>query len=193
MDYRGELDEKTDEDLVRLTLADQKIFACLVNRYRQKLSWYIKKISGLGHEDAEDLLQDIFIGVYKNLNHFDRRLKFSSWIYRIAHNKVISDFRRRKSAPRQISWDNAEILEKLTAEFKIEEATDRGLASRRLGQAMEKLDYRYREVLTLRFWEEKSYEEISDILQKPAGTVATLINRAKTRLKNEIKKQTPRS
>ncbi|MDD5489902.1 MAG: sigma-70 family RNA polymerase sigma factor, partial [Candidatus Moranbacteria bacterium] len=79
--------EKTDEEMVALTLKNQDYFACLVERYEPKLMRYIRRISAATQEDAEDLLQDVFVKVYRNLNDFDQKLKFSSWIYRIAHNQ----------------------------------------------------------------------------------------------------------
>ncbi len=87
------LADKTDIELVRLTLTNQENFLYLVNRYDKKLLKFIQRISGLRLEDAEDLLQEVFIKVYQNLNDFDQDLKFSSWIYRIARNQAICYYR----------------------------------------------------------------------------------------------------
>ena len=73
---------KTDEELVILSLENQNIFAYLINRYQKKIARYIKRISGLSDDDIEDVLQDVFIKTYRNLNAFDSNLKFSSWLYR---------------------------------------------------------------------------------------------------------------
>ncbi|HNP74739.1 MAG TPA: RNA polymerase sigma factor [bacterium] len=180
---------KTDEELVQLTLKNKEFFSYLVNRYSIKLSRYIIRISGLGREDADDLLQDIFIKAYKNLNNFDRRLKFSSWIYRIAHNQVIDNFRRRRVRPGQIYWeDNGNILVKLLADDDVIQRIDSQIDRRKIYQAIERLDYKYKEVLELRFLEERNYQEISDILKKPVGTIASLINRAKLKLSEQLNK-----
>ena len=68
--YRN-CEEKTDEELVKLTLADQEWYLCLMRRYEAKLTRYIRRISGLNDQDLEDVLQDIFIKAYRNLNEFD--------------------------------------------------------------------------------------------------------------------------
>ncbi len=190
MVYLPNLEDKTDEELAQLTLKNQEIFACLVNRYSDKLFRYIMRISDLSREDGEDLLQDIFIKAYKNLNSFDKKLKFSSWIYRIAHNQVIDNFRRKKIRPRHISWeDNENLMVELLAEEGASHRIDREIDHERLIKALDNMDYKYKEILELRFLEDKNYQEISDILKKPAGTVASLLNRAKSKLAEEITKQ----
>jgi len=173
----------SDEELVKLTLENQENFGYLINRYELKLGRYIRRISGLGKEDIEDLLQDVFIKAYQNLNNFDQNLKFSSWIYRIAHNEVISQWRKRKARPENVYWEVDNILENITADFDISSDIDHDLLRKSLDKIFNKMDIKYREVLILKFIEEKNYQEISDILKKPMGTVATLINRAKKQFK----------
>ena len=172
-------ENKTDENLAFLVLKNQNYFLCIVERYQEKLFYYIKRISNLSPEEIEDLLQEIFIKVYKNLNDFDQSLKFSSWIYRIAHNQVISNFRKTKSRP-QIIWDeDKNILENIKSEFNIEKEIDNDFLKKHVNTILNKLDEKYKEVLVLKFLEEKNYQEISDILKKPTGTIGTLLHRAK--------------
>jgi RNA polymerase sigma factor (sigma-70 family) len=90
----------SDEDLIILTLENANHFSYIVERYQAKLLFYICRISGVSHEDAEDMLQEIFLKMYSNMNSFTPGLKFSSWVYRIAHNHVISSFRKKKRGPR---------------------------------------------------------------------------------------------
>jgi len=71
--------ELNDAELVALTLENQSYFIHIVNRYRAKLASYLRRISGLGPEDLEDVLQEVFIKIYLNLNDFDQDLKFSTW------------------------------------------------------------------------------------------------------------------
>jgi RNA polymerase sigma-70 factor (ECF subfamily) len=130
-------------------------------------------------------LQEVFIKVYRNLNDFDQSLKFSSWIYRIAHNEVISHYRKMKSRPKLITTDNDEWLKTIAGSDDLEKELERKFTSEEIRNILSKIDAKYREVLVLRFLEEKDYKEISDILEKPMGTVATLINRAKKQFKSE--------
>ncbi len=176
--------QKTDAELVQLTLKDQNFFICLMQKYEQKLLRYIQRISNFSLEEAEDILQEVFIKIYQNLNAFDLSLKFSSWAYRITHNQVISQFRKNKSRPEKILWDdNDAFLKNIADEFNLEKEIDAKLDREMILNTLKKLDYKYKEILELRFLEEKTYVEISDILQKPEGTVATLINRAKKQFK----------
>lgn len=180
------IENLSDEELVKLTLADQEIFLHIIKRYETKLGYYIKRISGLGKEDIEDILQEVFIKAYQNLNNFDQGLKFSSWIYRIAHNEVISSWRKRKSRPENVIWDAEKVLENIVADFDISQDIDRDILSKNMEGIFSKMDMKYREVLVLKFIEDKNYQEISDILKKPMGTVATLINRAKKQFKQKL-------
>ena len=180
---------KTDSDLVSLTLKDQDYFLCLMEKYQERLLRYIFRLTAATKEDAEDILQDVFIKVYKNLNGYDRKLKFSSWIYRITHNEVISNWRKVKARPDVINSEKTDfILEKITANLDIEKDADDKILRENMFKVLYTLDPKYREVLILRYIEEKDYSEISDILRKPVGTVGTLLNRAKKKLKEEITK-----
>ncbi|MEA2112650.1 MAG: sigma-70 family RNA polymerase sigma factor, partial [Patescibacteria group bacterium] len=115
------IEKKTDEELVGLVLNNQDYFLFLVRRYEQKLFRYISRISSLNQDDIEDVLQDIFIKVYKNLNNFDTDLKFSSWIYRITHNEVISNYRKYKNKAKIISFDkDGEFIKNIGDELDIE-------------------------------------------------------------------------
>ena len=173
-------EEKTDEELVSLVLKDADIFLYLLRRYEEKLRRYIARISNLSRDELEDVLQDVFIKVYKNLNAFDTSLKFSSWIYRITHNEVISNFRKYKNKATIISFDSdGAFIKNIADDLDIEKQFKLEDLKNEVTLIFAEMDLKYREVLILRFLEEKSYTEISDILKKPEGTVATLLNRAK--------------
>jgi RNA polymerase sigma-70 factor (ECF subfamily) len=172
--------QKTDEELVALTLQNQDFFSCLVERYEPKLMRYVRRISAATREDAEDLLQEIFVKVYRNLNDFDQSLKFSSWIYRIAHNQVISSWRKTKSRPPVLKFEaDEDFLKFIAADEDLARDIERRFTAEEVRRIINQLDEKYREVLVLKFLEGKDYREISDILRRPLGTVATLINRAK--------------
>lgn len=180
----------TDAELVKLTLANQDNFVYLVDRYKGKLSSYVKRLTNANNEDAEDILQEVFIKVYLNLNDFNKDLKFSSWIYRITHNQVISGHRKLKARPEgyAVNLDD-QLAKNLTAEIDIKGQVDHKILQETINLVLKKIDPKYRDVLVLKFLEEKSYQEISDILKKPLGTVASLMNKAKQEFKNELEKQ----
>ncbi len=163
---KDKCDDKTDEELVALTLENQDLFACLVDRYSAKLTRYIMRISASTREDAEDLLQEIFVKAYRNLNDFDQSLKFSSWIYRIAHNQVISQWRKMAARPQVIKFEaDEDFLKFIASDVDLSADTERKFAAEEVRDLLEELDGKYREVLVLKFLEGKDYKEISDILQ----------------------------
>lgn len=181
---------KKDFELVELSLQNSDYFLCIVKKYEDPLMRYIRRITNINFEDAEDMLQEIFIKVYTNLNGFDSNLKFSSWIYRITHNEIISNFRKRKVRPEKISSEmNEDVLEKIKSDLNIEKNFDQNILKEKLNQIINQLDIKYREVIILKYLEDKTYEEISDIIKKPTNTVGTLINRAKNKLNHIIKNE----
>ncbi len=182
--------DKTDEELVVLTLDNQSYFLHLIKRYEEKLLNYILRITNVSYEEAEDILQDVFLKVYENLRDFDSDLKFSSWIYRITHNQVISNYRKNKVRPQVAIFDLEEdVLEKLASDLDLAREMDARFFKKNINRVLGSLDSRCREILVLKYLEEKDYREISDIIKKPMGTVASLINRAKKEFREELEKQ----
>jgi RNA polymerase sigma-70 factor (ECF subfamily) len=178
--------EKTDSELVKLSLDNADHFLCLTKRYESKLLRYIMRVSKFDKEDAEDILQDVFIKTYYNLNEFDSALKFSSWIYRIAHNQTISEIRKKSIRP-TVSLEKEDI-DRFEDAFDIVKEIDNSFDRQKINEAISKLDEKYREVLILRFLDEKDYVEIADILKKPVSTVGNLILRGKALFKQEYEK-----
>lgn len=173
--------ELSDEEIVALALRDAEAFGMLMERYEAPLSRYIRRISSFSRDDVEDILQEAFIKTYRNLRDFDRKSKFSSWIYRIAHNQTI-DVARKKKIQASVSIDEHDLEHLLRASTDIEGEAVRKDDFARLETAIRSLPKTYREALILRFLEEKSYEEIMDILHVPKGTVATLVHRGRKML-----------
>ena len=179
---------QTDEEIVEMVKKHKQCYVCLMERYEEKILRYVKRISGVSPETAQDIVQDIFIKVYVNLNAFDGRLKFSSWLYRIAHNETINHWRRNKKRKNaRVSWDDNEALQAVIKDEKdVEQEVYQKITNEKLLQAIDKLDEKYQAVVVLNYLEGKTYQEIADILNKPLGTIGTLINRAKTKLKDEL-------
>jgi RNA polymerase sigma-70 factor (ECF subfamily) len=182
-----DFEQKTDEELVKIVLENQSIFSYLMNRYKDKLLRYVRRISNVGIEEAEDILQNIFIKVYLNLNDFDDSLKFSSWIYRIAHNEVIDNYRKRKARPQLLDADIKDSqIKELAGDTNLLEELARQELKQEISAAISQIDIKYQEMIVLKYLEEKDYQEISDIIKKPLGTVASRMNKAKTELKKVL-------
>lgn len=182
--FRVELcTDLSDHDIVRMALKDMEYFGCLVLKYEERLLGYIHNISQSDREEAADILQEAFIKIWKNLNAFDSKLKLESWIFRIVHNETISYWRKKTSFSKNnvVTIDETEI-QKVFIDAGDEESSSIS-PEKLIEDILPLLKQEYREVLVLKFLEEKSYEEISDILKIPEGTVATRINRAKKSFK----------
>lgn len=182
--------KKSDAEVVKLAIKDDQYFAVLVERYENKLMRYILRITQFDLECAEDVLQEVFIKVYKNLNGYDTDFNFSSWVYRIAHNEVIDQVRKLKARPRVMQIDNGEVkdyVEILPDDLDLNEDLKGKELARTVREALFSLPQKYRDVLVLRYLEDKSYLEISDILKRSVNSVSVLINRAKDKLRGEIK------
>lgn len=181
-------EQMTDEELVKSSLQYEDAFYFLMKRYEPVLLRYIHRMTQAGREEIEDLLQEIFIKIYRNLNGFDTNFKFSTWAYRIAHNEVISQYRKKKQRHLSVELDaddekSRSLVDFLTDTLNVEsQYLDREQANA-VRTALLDLPPKYRDVLVLHYFEELSYREISDILKKPPGSVATLLNRAKEKFK----------
>lgn len=185
-----EKEDLSDNELIKLIRQDNsERYAEIIERYQGKLFAYIYRLVG-SRDEAEDLLQDVFIKAYRNLKSYDAERKFSSWIYRIAHNEAVNHIKRR-SLKRFIPWEDVtatkDKLEMSSAEEDAQSSWIRKETSQEVDQAINRLPFKYKQVLVLRYYSDKSYEEISAILSRPVNTVGTLINRAKKKLAEELK------
>jgi RNA polymerase sigma-70 factor, ECF subfamily len=184
------MNKKTsDNQLVELAKSNPDVFEELVNRYWRRLFGYVRRISYFSNEDIEDILQDVFIKTYKNLNSFDNKLKFSSWIYRITRNCTIDAIRKKQSRPAISQMDMSEAVNLFKSSTDLEGEVSKKDDLERIEKIIKSLPLKYREVMILKFSEEKTYDEIIDILKKPKGTVASLINRGRKQLIKKAKEQ----
>lgn len=184
----------SDEEVVQLALQNKERFGVLMDRYEAKLRRYTARLGVHNPDDQLDVLQEIFVKVYRNLNGFDQKLKFSSWIYRIAHNEAISWYRKKNVRPEgHLIADSEEILSFAVGNLEsVESQFDQAINADVIRSALKRLDQKYSQVLILRFFEHKEYDEISDILQIPVGSVGTLIHRGKKQLAAVINTETVR-
>lgn len=176
-------------ELIEKALGQIAYFACIYERYEARMLRYALRLGVNSNDEARDILQEAFINVWKHLNTFDPAMKFSSWLYRIVHNQVISHFRKQQSFGKvfNTSYDDSTYTDTHEESEKTEEdAMQAEISIRRI---LDQMPGKYREVLVLKFLEDKNYVEISDILKIPEGTVATRINRAKKAFRKLAKEQ----
>ncbi len=177
----------TDEELVaRVQQGDQETFGVLMQRYEHKLLRYGRKFLAR-HEDIQDIVQDVFIRTYQNIQSFDTAQKFSPWVYRIAHNAFVNALKKNTYNPLLlVDFDTlvSHTVYEDPAPLEREQREMRAM----IDKGLEHLAPKYREVLILHYLEGMQYKEIADILQIPIGTVGIRIKRAKEALKQTYEK-----
>jgi RNA polymerase sigma-70 factor (ECF subfamily) len=175
--------EATDEEIAkRIQQGESDLFGEVVERYQNKLMRYARKFLA-DSDDSKDIVQDIFIKTYQNIQSFDVSRKFSPWIYRIAHNEFVNALKKRASQRTIFTFDIDTVLPHLAGEETADSAAlERDLRAS-LEEHLDKLDAKYREPLILYYLESMDYKEISDILQIPVSTVGVRLGRARSMLK----------
>ena len=181
----------TDEIIIsKIRAGDINLYTHIVDRYEAKIGRYIRRIVGTG-DQSQDILQDVFIKVYININSFDVDKKFNSWIYRIAHNECVNFLKKKKS----IGFSFFDLDTFLPA-YNLN--TDSSTKSQdlifiekenkeKIEKALQVLDLKYREVIVMSYFEDLDYKEISQALQIPISTVGVRIMRAKKQLQAILK------
>ena len=128
-------------------------------------------------DKAADIVQQAFIKAFVNLKGFKLKKKFSSWIYRIVHNEAINFIKKQS---KEVSLEaNGWLKEALKSKTNIEQEFDQKQTRKQLSACLKQLPLKYRSPLILFYLEEKSYQEVSEVLRIPTGTVGTRINRGK--------------
>jgi RNA polymerase sigma-70 factor (ECF subfamily) len=184
--------EKTDKDLVRLSQrGDERAARELVHRFERPVFSIVYRMVR-DRELAEDLSQDVFVRTFNNLDRYDRSYRFSSWLFKIAYNLTVDHLRKRElpvismhGAPDALTPERQEATS-LRLESDEEPPDDRLVAKELAGEleeAIAGLREDYRTAILLRHVEGRPYEEISEIMGIPLGTVKTYIFRARRELR----------
>ena len=182
--------EPSDEHVAELVQqGNTDEFRVLVGRYEAKMFRYAKRFLFDGDE-AKDLVQDVFIKAYMNIQGFDTDRRFSPWIYRIAHNEFVNAIKKRQKDKNLISLSYLDVLfpHPLAKEAADDEVNRKELKAL-LDTSFEKLNPRYREPLALYYYEDMDYKEIAEILQVPVSTVGVWLQRGRAELRKMVEKK----
>jgi RNA polymerase sigma-70 factor (ECF subfamily) len=181
--------ELTDEELVVLCRRrDHRAFAEIVDRYKHKVHWLVRRM--IGSPEAEDLTQVVFMRAYEAMPGLRDAATLKTWLYRIAHNLCLNELKKRGSRGEHISFDE-EGEEKVHGLLPEERPSlEEKIESRDLSQCVralvEDLPLPYRTVITLFYIQQARYEEIAEIMGIPLGTVKTYLHRARLRLRDLV-------
>lgn len=141
-------------------------FAVLVKQYSEKLYWKVRRIV-LCHEDANDVLQNVFIKVWSNLQNFQGKSSLSTWLYRIAVNESLDFLRKQKLADKVSADEDVSVASRLMSD----EYFDGDEVQARLQEAVARLPEVQRMVFNLKYFEEMKYSEMSQILNTSEGAL----------------------
>lgn len=167
----------SDEEILGLMRSPKTLergFRLLMETHQERLYWQIRRLLN-DHEDANDVLQNALVKVFRNIAQFEGKSGLYTWLYRIVTNEAITflNQRKRRSAA---SLDDADI--NLANRLKADSFFDGDEAQIRLQQALETLPDRQKEVFNLRYYEEMSYEEMSKLLNTSVGSLKASFHHA---------------
>ena len=170
--------------IAKVQAGEHHFFDCIITRYEKRIFAYVMRFIN-DAEETHDVVQIVFMKALKHIDSFDQEKKFSSWLYRIAHNEAMNWFARSKHK-RTISFDDVHQSKDL---LDMADATGTALDEwfhielhDVLHDAVAQLPKQYADVIRMKYFEDRSYKEISDAVGKPVSSVGTLIRRAKKRL-----------
>ena len=186
-----ELKEKDFELIREAKSGNAKAYDQLINKYRAAVYNLVMRMVRNQHE-AEDLMQEAFIKVYNSLNSFNEEYAFSTWLFKIASNNCIDYFRKRKlqtlSLDKPIQYKDSEMQHEYPdPDLDAENTIIAKERSKIIQEAINSLPKKYYVAIDLRHREEKSYEEIAELLKLPLGTVKARIFRAREMLNKILK------
>ena len=177
--------------ITQVRKGDQDAYAEIVEIYKDKIFQICYRILGNSHE-AEDIAQEAFLRAYTNINSFNIDLKFSSWLYRIATNLCIDRIRKKKPDyyldAEVAGTDGLTMYSQIPANTRLPEEDVESLELREtIQREISRLPEKYRTVIVLKYIEELSLNEISEILDLPLGTVKTRIHRGREALRKQLR------
>jgi len=165
--------------LLRCQMGDKDAFAELIERYERPLRYFINRLLD-NSELTEDIFQDTWLTVIRRIHSLREIDAFPAWLYRIARNKVYQQLRKKRNVSR--------LDENIAVENHAEDDVFSPEDAAKVHKCLKELPPEYREVLMLRFLEQMSYKQISQVLNCKLGTVRSRIYYAKLALKKELEK-----
>jgi len=174
-----------DGELVQSALAGRESgFEELVRRYQRPIAAYVYRMVG-DYDAALDLTQDVFIKVYASLSRYRSEFKFSTWIYKIAHNAAIDHLRRNAARDHAVTRDDDRTETKLESRrLTPEQESERNERRSEIEVVVQLLSPAYRELIVLRHSHDLSYDEIAEITGLPLGTVKNRLFRAREAMRD---------
>lgn len=176
-------DEITLIEQLQNVQTKEKAFRILVSTYKERLYWHVRKIV-ISHDDADDVLQNTFIKIFKNIDRFKKESKLFSWMYRIATNEAITFINKRaKKKYVDISEIQQELVSNLTSDYLFSGDEIQLL----LQNAVATLPQKQQLVFNMKYFDELKYKEISEITETSVGALKTSYYHAVKKIETYIK------
>lgn len=178
--------EYTDKELLE-KFADEATrhyaFNLLVKKYQERLYWHVRRMV-IDHDDADDLVQDIFVKVWKALHGFREDAKLYTWMYRIATNECIT-FLNKKKKKIFIAW--VDVEGELSRKLETDPLFDGDKIQRKLQQAVLTLPEKQRLVFHMKYYDEMKYEDMSEVLGTSVGALKASYHHAVKKIEDYMK------
>ena len=182
----GEIDDKEILEKLFDPQTRRKGFEMLVRQYSEQMYWQVRRMA-LVHEDANDILQNVFMKVWSSIDTFRNASKLSTWLFRIATNECLDFIRKKKTR----ALDNADTLSEhhVADMLSSDKYFDGDYTQALLYEAITKLPDVQRTVFNLRYFEELKYSEISEILHTSEGALKASYHIAVKKISDYLKRQ----
>jgi len=169
---------------LKSSTTQEKAFKDLVEKYKERLYWHIRRIV-LDHDDTDDVLQNTFIKVYRNIQTFKEDSAIYTWMYRIATNEALSFLQKRAKF-----YDNTsdELQQKMIENLKADAYFDGDEIQMKLQQAIATLPEKQRLVFNMKYFEELKYEDMSSILETSVGALKASYHHAVKKIEMQLTK-----
>ena len=177
--------QSDDNELVSLFKQNkdrEKVFTIIVKRYQEKIYWQIRRMV-IRHEDADDVMQNVFIKAWNGLEHFREDAKLYTWLFRIAVNETLSYMEQQKKRS-SVSFED--VSEALENRLKSEKGFNENQAVWKLQKAIQQLPEKQRVVFNLRYFEEMPYEQMSEVLETSVGALKASYHHAVKKIEDYI-------
>ncbi len=176
-------DDKALLELYREPASREKGFTLIVKKYQERLYWHVRRMV-IDHEDANDVLQNMFIKVWNNLDHFREDSQLYTWLYRIATNESLSFLEQQK---RKSSVSLSDVENGLSNKLVADKHFDPNKLEWKLQQAILQLPEKQRAVFHLRYYDEMPYEEMSRVLDTSEGALKASYHHAVKKIEEYVK------
>lgn len=178
-----QLEDRELLDQFRNEATKEQAFTRIIKKYQERLYWHIRRMV-VSHEDANDVLQNMFIKVWKNLHNFREDSQLFTWLYRIATNECLTFIQQQK---KRMAYSLSDDESPLVNKIKADEHFDSQRLEWKLQLAIQKLPEKQRTVFNLRYFEEMPYEEMSRVLDTSEGALKASYHHAVKKIEDFIK------